>query len=404
MVRVRNDIVMKRLIAQEDLERAERGCLPAMRSIDRDEIPFGIRAIEQGIKVEGIWVSRRNTPLQSPGSSRPPSIHNNVTLPTDTMVNIESRDKEDSATVFRRANQLPQPPHMDYGVDAVKETQGVGSEELNIHTLASHPRTKSQHGDSRRERETVNQSIPSGQRDSPDSLDIAEDDQMQSWCQGSNSPTMTHPSANRHTRNFSQPRTSSDARTVSSGSFYTSTTLKVNEAPLYSLDAHRLRQAEVGQLGSRSIDAASVAGPSGVHAQRSNQRTDFVPDHLTTPIEKPSIVPDPRLLGIHPALWHPAQASEGLFVEERHAGSGEHSMPPTSCEILHNQIGRTGTSHVNTTTRRVNSGFEVLPYGTLESTRSPREWGNSDSNGNSRMSGESRRKRLHKRRVSQNTQ
>ncbi|KKY27660.1 putative dna repair protein rad51 [Phaeomoniella chlamydospora] len=227
MVRVRNDIVMKRLIAQEDLERAERGCLPAMRSIDRDEIPFGIRAIEQGIKVEGIWVSRRNTPLQSPGSSRPPSIHNNVTLPTDTMVNIESRDKEDSATVFRRANQLPQPPHMDYGVDAVKETQGVGSEELNIHTLASHPRTKSQHGDSRRE---------------------PEDDQMQSWCQ-----------------------------------------------------------------------------------------------------EKPSIVPDPRLLGIHPALWHPAQASEGLFVEERHAGSGEHR-----------------TSHVNTTTRRVNSGFEVLPYVHIE--------------------------------------
>ena len=33
-----------------------------------DEVPFGIRALERGVEVEGVWVSRGNTPE--------PSIHN----------------------------------------------------------------------------------------------------------------------------------------------------------------------------------------------------------------------------------------------------------------------------------------------------------------------------------------
>jgi hypothetical protein len=33
----------------------------------KDEIPFGIRAIQSGIEVDGVWISRSNTPV---GSSR----------------------------------------------------------------------------------------------------------------------------------------------------------------------------------------------------------------------------------------------------------------------------------------------------------------------------------------------
>lgn len=36
---------------------------------DEDDIPFGIRAIESGVEVDGVWISRSNTPNQSaPGS------------------------------------------------------------------------------------------------------------------------------------------------------------------------------------------------------------------------------------------------------------------------------------------------------------------------------------------------
>lgn len=45
----------------------------------RDDIPFGARALERGMQVEGIWVSKPNTPIASPHQpgtpieSRPPS-------------------------------------------------------------------------------------------------------------------------------------------------------------------------------------------------------------------------------------------------------------------------------------------------------------------------------------------
>lgn len=35
----------------------------------KDEIPFGIRAIESGLEVEGVWISRSNTPVGSSRSS-----------------------------------------------------------------------------------------------------------------------------------------------------------------------------------------------------------------------------------------------------------------------------------------------------------------------------------------------
>ncbi|OJD26768.1 hypothetical protein ACJ73_01841 [Blastomyces percursus] len=51
-----------------------------------DEIPFGSRAIERGIEVEGIWISNPNTPAGSPiwgptpGPSRPASLGSKSTL------------------------------------------------------------------------------------------------------------------------------------------------------------------------------------------------------------------------------------------------------------------------------------------------------------------------------------
>jgi hypothetical protein len=38
-----------------------------------DEVPFGIRAIERGCEVNGVWNSKTNTPLQTPGNSNPGS-------------------------------------------------------------------------------------------------------------------------------------------------------------------------------------------------------------------------------------------------------------------------------------------------------------------------------------------
>lgn len=38
-----------------------------------DKVPFGVRAIERGYHVEGVWNSKATTPLQTPPSSKPSS-------------------------------------------------------------------------------------------------------------------------------------------------------------------------------------------------------------------------------------------------------------------------------------------------------------------------------------------
>lgn len=41
------------------------------RVIDKADAPFGIRALERGLEIEGVWISRSN--LNTPTESRPPS-------------------------------------------------------------------------------------------------------------------------------------------------------------------------------------------------------------------------------------------------------------------------------------------------------------------------------------------
>ncbi|KAF9740579.1 hypothetical protein PMIN01_00118 [Paraphaeosphaeria minitans] len=43
--------------------------LEAQREETKDDVPFGIRAIESGIEIDGVWISRSNTPIGSSRSS-----------------------------------------------------------------------------------------------------------------------------------------------------------------------------------------------------------------------------------------------------------------------------------------------------------------------------------------------
>ncbi|KAI2325471.1 hypothetical protein LOZ01_003093 [Ophidiomyces ophidiicola] len=52
---------------------------PTSEAVKDDDIPFGTRAMESGIEIEGIWISNPNSPLPSPhppgtpAQTRPPS-------------------------------------------------------------------------------------------------------------------------------------------------------------------------------------------------------------------------------------------------------------------------------------------------------------------------------------------
>ncbi|KAJ5383027.1 hypothetical protein N7517_000938 [Penicillium concentricum] len=69
--------------------------------LHKDDIPFGARALERGIEVEGIWVSDPNTPIQSPCqpatpvgsrpvSPAPRSLHRTVDTPRPSMTSQRS--------------------------------------------------------------------------------------------------------------------------------------------------------------------------------------------------------------------------------------------------------------------------------------------------------------------------
>ncbi|KAI2704792.1 hypothetical protein CBS147332_7446 [Penicillium roqueforti] len=66
-----NRWTMSKHTATEAKEREEEAEVYPM--LHKDDIPFGARALERGIGVEGIWVSDPNTPTQSPVPSRPAS-------------------------------------------------------------------------------------------------------------------------------------------------------------------------------------------------------------------------------------------------------------------------------------------------------------------------------------------
>ncbi|EQL29023.1 hypothetical protein BDFG_08286 [Blastomyces dermatitidis ATCC 26199] len=84
-VHIYNSLRLKKLRAAAATEAATVRT-PAMLEAGSDEIPFGSRAIERGIEVEGIWISNPNTPAGSPiwgptpDPSRPASLGSKSTL------------------------------------------------------------------------------------------------------------------------------------------------------------------------------------------------------------------------------------------------------------------------------------------------------------------------------------
>jgi hypothetical protein len=68
-VRYSNKRKLKKHTSRIAMEIAERDELVEV-SRRSDEVPFGIRAIERGCIVEGVWNSKATTPLQTPASSK----------------------------------------------------------------------------------------------------------------------------------------------------------------------------------------------------------------------------------------------------------------------------------------------------------------------------------------------
>ena len=79
---------------------------PSVRARKGREIPFGIRAIESGVEVDGVWISKSNTPYASTSGSPAPSI---MLEPNST--NHNQGTERNSVAQNQRALDVPQPIH-----------------------------------------------------------------------------------------------------------------------------------------------------------------------------------------------------------------------------------------------------------------------------------------------------
>lgn len=99
------------LAAAKAAQRQEMQHTPSVRRRKGPDVPFGIRAIESGIEVDGVWISRSNTPAPSV----PDSPMSNASVAPSPVRPAHSPDRTSSSSNISRL-EIPQPVHGYPGV------------------------------------------------------------------------------------------------------------------------------------------------------------------------------------------------------------------------------------------------------------------------------------------------
>ena len=91
---------------------------------ESDEVPFGIRAVEEGCEVEGVWNSKTNTPLQTAQSSCPGTP---MMKPKNTL-----KKKRDSSISTQSAFDTPKSAVLSRSCEAAADRTSGGSFESGV--------------------------------------------------------------------------------------------------------------------------------------------------------------------------------------------------------------------------------------------------------------------------------
>lgn len=108
---------LRKYIAVASTQKAQQKEMRHKKSLNRRkgrEVPFGVRAIESGIEVDGVWISRSNTP--GPGS--PALSESRDASPSD------SDPPRDRLSNIPRI-EMPQPAHGTLGVSPSRSSASL---------------------------------------------------------------------------------------------------------------------------------------------------------------------------------------------------------------------------------------------------------------------------------------
>lgn len=331
----KNRLVRKHTILDEEKRARQQEMqstgLPLPRKFD---IPFGVRAIQSGIEVDGIWVSRPNTPADSDANSRAPSVAN---------AELKGKEKASAAraptrqptiqSIESQASPRPSPRIRPVSSQTAELVTPAGVRMPSIGSPATYkPRQSSRSASSRVENSETNpeaQNRLEGKRAKPPKL------------------------------NTYIPSTS-NSRGPHISSLYSGT-----------LDRRESSSSD------ENIQHQSARIPSG-------RRNDVEsPSRKRSPFEDPeSASASPTMDFLEDGGYFPPVASSQNNrydasdyerqdrAERQSMSTRQYGHNDTSEAARGRRPSQSGSVHANTQTRRVNAGFEVLPAGTFSRTNS----------------------------------
>ncbi|KAI2616406.1 hypothetical protein GGS26DRAFT_596825 [Hypomontagnella submonticulosa] len=287
------------------LEMQKSG-LPAVKRVD---IPFGVRAIQSGIEVDGIWISRPGTPIEVGPSS--PSFASSSTL--DTESKSKGKEKELATHLTTTVVEVePTPEQSPQRSPALSFSERHGVEPN--HARAYPPGAQSTYrprGPSRRRTEIT----------FDDDLDIGELSPLE----------------------HSTPRHQDVETYIPTNSFSSTESSSVSSQQRTMVDRSSTSSEEgINRASSRYVS----------HLRRSAMLNALDDAEQSAPNTEYFASPY-------------AEQRRNPFETSSSAESQQVSRPPLAANRPTPRRSYSGGSHANVASRRVNPGFEILPAGTF---------------------------------------
>ncbi|KAI1770887.1 hypothetical protein F4818DRAFT_224819 [Hypoxylon cercidicola] len=295
--------------------------LPASKRID---IPFGVRAIQSGIQVDGIWISQPSTPVLV--SQRSPSLSSTSTLEPDSRSKGKERELSvhlsTTVTEVQPTPELTPQPSPRISLSDRHIPTGVESSHIRAFPLGAQP-TYRPVGPSRRRTDITVTETPGVDTRSRPEHNSARHPQVETYV-----PTNSFSSTESSASSTSQQRTVVDRSSSSS-----------DEGTNHLRYVANLRRSAAPS--PRAL--LSFDDPEPLEFDADYFSNDYA-EQKRNPFETPS-------------------PPESQWV----------SRPPLAANRPPPRRSYSGESHANTSSRRVNAGFEILPAGTFGQSDSPTE-------------------------------
>ncbi|TVY91451.1 hypothetical protein LAWI1_G001272 [Lachnellula willkommii] len=328
----RNRLVQRQEIVDEEKRiriQELRTSGQLIESQEGHDVPFGIKAIESGIEIEGIWI---------PSKKKTSHIHGGFFNPNNT----DSPSRPSLRTTSSARGPLERSP-VSGDITASERSEFARNKAPYKPRKSSHLRYGS-YGETRFDETTLSQleGHPSVEK-------------------------KPHPHRSRASRQL-QPEADSSAADNEHSSGVSSDSDATLSCELL-LQEDRKRQSVPPQKSTQSIDTPALSDePSNKTARPSIPVQRSKADYFSTP----QVSPDYE--SIEP-LATPQQVAtpRSPFVSSTMSASGPSAQLEGDSQLLRQSQNRPlspfvpGELHMNKTVRKVNSGFQVLPAGTFGS-------------------------------------